>query len=88
MLKFIPTTILQQLCQDSADKVKQLPLSFNSKSVVLVADLRNYYETERFLDVGSHDIHSWNESLASLSHDFLNIFRSHLSLYGGDIIQF
>ena len=90
MLNFIPTTILQQLCSDlnmndpSVKLATKLPFGYSLHSVVLVTELRNFYDQAKSFDFP--DEASFNENLVNISDQFLEVMISFLNKYGGDII--
>lgn len=87
MIHFIPATVIHQLLNDErATQQKKLPLCFRTNSVVMVAELRNFYDSTMIIDGEFVDEQSYNESLWNFSHNFLQVFSSTLNKYSGDII--
>jgi hypothetical protein len=93
MIHFIPATILHQLIQNddlksqSTGEIK-VPLCHRTNSVVLVAELRNFYDAAKIIDGEYPDEQAYNEHLWGLSHNFLLVMSSTLNKFSGDLIQF
>ena len=64
----------------------QLPLCYRSKSLVLVAEIVNFYDQTKAGEFS--DCIGFNEYMATISGQFLEITASTLNKYGGDLIQF
>ena len=64
----------------------QLPLCYRSKSLVLVAEITNFYDQTKASEFS--DKNGFNEHMATVSGQFLEISSSILNKYGGDLIQF
>lgn len=84
MLNFIPATILYQLTQDHSKR--ELPLAYASRSVVLCAELRYFYDQHNLRDSQFDSEAVLNEHLSTISHQFLETASSTLNKYGGDLI--
>jgi len=61
-----------------------LPLSFSSTSVVLVAEVRNFYDLT--LREKYPDEPTFNEYIAEVSHKILENMSIFLKKFGGDLI--
>ena len=64
----------------------QLPLCYRSKSLVLVAEIINFYDQTKAGEFS--DCIGFNEYMATISGQLLEITASTLNKYGGDLIQF
>ena len=62
----------------------QLPLCYRSKSIVLVAEIINFYDQTKAGEFS--DCIGFNEYMVTISSQFLEITASILNKYGGDLI--
>ena len=86
MLNFIPNTILFQLSK--LQTKKELPICYRYRTVVILAELRSFYDTDRISRGSFTDEPMLNEHLTTVSNRFLETCSQSLVKFGGDLIQF
>ena len=84
MLNFIPNTILLQLSK--LPSKKDLPICYKYRTVVILAEIRSFYDTDRISRGCFADEPMLNEHLTTVSNKFLETCSHSLVKFGGDLI--